>query len=408
MRPYGPEATDFDVDATEHLADPYPFLRVLRAERPVFWSEHLNAWVLTRYADVRAALADPETFSSEGSLVATQLSQEATELLGEHAGLSHFPANIDPPAHTRLRRAVASTFTPRAVEGLRTLIQKEALQLVDDLDEVRHAEFMSAFAQALSVRVTSRFVGIPAEDASMVKQWVEQWFELFRSPATSHRQLELADGFHSYLGYINALIEERRRFPSDDFISQMTSRLADKSLAISRDELVEVIASILLGGNETVATLLGNTMYRLHATPGLWARVVDDVALVPSVIEETLRIDGATLGDYRTTRAPVTIHGLTIPAGERVITYRDSAHHDESVFEEPERFVVTRANTRQHMAFGHGMHHCIGAAFSRVETEEALRVLTTRLPSLRLAQDQETSYRPAILRRSLDRLLLVW
>jgi cytochrome P450 len=177
---------------------------------------------------------------------------------------------------------------------------------------------------------------------------------------------------------------------------------------LSHREVVETISAILLGGNDTVPNGFANAVYRLRRSSGAWEEIVADQSLIPNMIEETLRIDGASLGSFRTTTEDVTLHGVTVPAGSDVLLHADSASHDETVFPEPERFDIRRPNAREHMVFGYGIHHCVGAALGRLELEIALRRTAERLPSLRLADGQHVAYRRSLVGRGLPRLLVEW
>jgi cytochrome P450 len=405
---YAETTEDFDPSLPDHIANPYPFFRRLRREAPVFWSEQLQSWVLTRYDDVRSVLADDASFSSARSLLATTLAPEVREALGSYAELPNFAANNDPPVHTRLRRSVSRAFTPRAVSALQDLFVTESERVLNDFAASGDTDIKESFAHVLPVKVTAALIGIPPEDELVVKGWVENWFQLFRTPTTPERQMELAQDFLGYVGYIRGLLELRRHDPRDDFISQMATIADGAESSITIEELVEVIASLVLGGNETVSSLLTATIHRLLDTDGVWQEIRADRSLIPNAIEEVLRIDGASLGDYRFARSDVEVAGTVLPAGSRVIAYRDAADHDDAVFPEPERFDIHRPNLRMHLAFGHGIHHCVGAALARVETTAAVNVLADRLPSLRLFADQPLRYRHAILNRSLLGLRVQW
>lgn len=408
MTTYHEESTDFDISLADHIANPYPLFRRLRREAPVFWSDHLQSWVLTRYEDVKTALADDRRFSSARSLLATALAPDVLAVLGPYAELPNFAANNDPPIHTRLRRSVTRAFTPRAVARLRDRFVAESNTLISGFVGDGRADIKETFAHVLPVRVTAALIGIPAEDELTVKGWVENWFQLFRTPTTTERQMELALDFLAYVGYIRDLIEARRTDPRDDFVSEMAHVAEGSNERITFEELVEVIASLILGGNETVSSLMTATLRRLLTDRDVWSELATDRSLIPNAVEEVLRIDGASLGDYRFTTAAVEIAGTAIPVGSRVITYRDAANHDESVFPHPETFDIHRPNVRAHLAFGHGIHHCVGAALARVEVCAAVDVLLDRLPSMRLVEDQPLRFRHAILNRSLLSLRVEW
>jgi cytochrome P450 len=403
-------ATDFDVTSDWHVADPYPFLRRLRTEQPVFWSEHLQMWVLTRYEDVRNAYRDHELFSSVGSLtISRTLTPEVRAALGDHESfLDNFAANVDPPKHTRMRKAISRAFTPRAVAKLGDTFRTKVDAVLDAVVPAGRADLVQEIAHLPSARLAAVFIGVPAEDEEQVKHWVTAWFQLFLSPQTPERQLELAEDFLKYLDYVDRLVTDRRARPRDDFATLMAEMIDTGPDGLSHREVVETISALLLGGNDTVPNGVSNAVYRLLREREVWDEIVAEPALIPGMIEESFRIDGASLGSFRKPTRPVTLHGVTIPAGIEVLLHADSAAHDETVFADPERFDIRRPNAREHMVFGYGVHHCVGAAFSRLKMEIAFQQLTTRMPSLRLVPDQQVTYRKSMVGRGIARMLVEW
>lgn len=394
---------DFDVTSDWHVAAPYAFLRRLRAASPVFKSEHLGAYVLTRHADVRAAYGDPQSFSSKGSLtISRSLTRETREKLGEHGSfLSSFVANVDPPDHTRLRRSVSRAFTPRAVAALEQRFRRLNEDLLDRVAPRGHADFVTDLGHEPSIKLTARFIGVPEADEAFVQAHVKDWFQLFLSPQPPERQLELAGSFLDYLDYVDRLVAARAKDPRDDFTSLMTALIGAE---LTHREVVELISTILLGGNDTVPNQLGNTVLRL-LREGVWP--VPD-ALLANASEECMRIDGASLGSFRYAARELTLHGVTIPAGALVLLSTDSAGHDESVFPDPDRFVIDRPNAAEHLVFGYGIHFCVGAALARLQLRTALEVLGRRLPGLRLVPGQDIAYRRSIVGRGLSSLAVEW
>ncbi|MEV4070705.1 cytochrome P450 [Nonomuraea fuscirosea] len=394
---------DFDVTSDWHVAAPYDFLRRLRAGSPVYKSEHLGAYVLTRHADVRAAYGDPASFSSEGSLtISRSLTRETREKLGEHGSfLSSFVANVDPPDHTRLRRSVSRAFTPRAVAALEQRFRRLNEDLLDRVAPRGQADFVTELGHEPSIKLTARFIGVPEADEAFVQAHVKDWFQLFLSPQPPERQLELAGSFLDYLDYVDRLVAARAKDPRDDFTSLMTALIGAE---LTHREVVELISTILLGGNDTVPNQLGNTVLRL-LREGVWPV---PGALLANASEECMRIDGASLGSFRYAARKIDLHGVSIPVGALVLLSTDSAGHDESVFPDPDRFVIDRPNAAEHLVFGYGIHFCVGAALARLQLRTALEVLGHRLPRLRLVPGQAVAYRRSIVGRGLSSLAVEW
>ncbi|WP_238019298.1 cytochrome P450 [Dactylosporangium sp. AC04546] len=402
-------AEDYDVTSDWHVSNPYPFLRRLRQSRPLYYSDNLGAWVLTRYDDVRAALADNERFSSDGILTAAhRLEDDVREMLGsQEAFLGRFVANVDPPTHTRLRGAVARAFTPRAVAKLGDRYRELMHESVDLVVADGRADLVAHFATFAPARLMGIFIGLPREDEPQVHAWVHAWFQLFlarHDPAISRT---LAQSFLEYLAYVDRLITARINEPREDFASLMGRLVDGTPQGLDRLDVVEQISALLLGGNDTVPNGVGSSIYRL-LDGGHWPAVAADARRIPGAVEEALRYDGAATGIFRRAARDIELHGATIPAGAFVFVSQDSAGHDETVFDDPETFDPSRANAGQNMAFGHGIHHCVGAALTRLEMSISIEVLSSRLPSLRIAPDQEVRHRRSVTGRGLERLMVEW
>ncbi|WP_424534866.1 cytochrome P450 [Sphaerisporangium viridialbum] len=396
-------ATDFDVTSDWHVASPYDFLRRLRHERPVFHSEHLDAYVLTRHEDVRAAYGDARRFSSEGSLtISRSLAAETRKVLGDHGSfLSSFVANVDPPTHTRLRRSVSRAFTPRAVTAMEERFRRLNEDILDRVVPQGGGDFVAELGHVPSAKLSARFIGVPEEDEEFVKEHVKDWFMLFLSPQPPDRQIVLARSFLSYLDYVDKLVASRAAAPRDDFTSLMTGLIGTE---LSHREVVELISTILLGGNDTVPNQLGNSVLRLLREDA-WPLAPEQVE---NAVEECMRIDGSSLGSFRYALTDIELHGVTIPEGSLVLLSTDSAAHDETVFPSPETFDLGRENADAHMTFGYGIHFCVGAALARLQLRTALEVLGRRLPGLRLVPGRPIAYRRSLVGRGLPSLLVEW
>jgi cytochrome P450 len=273
--------------------------------------------------------------------------------------------------------------------------------LLDRVGPRGAADFVREIGHEPSIKLTARFIGVPEADEEFVQAHVKDWFQLFLSPQPPGRQRELADSFLAYLDYVDRLVADRARRPRDDFTSLMTSLIGGE---LTHREVVELISTILLGGNDTVPNQLGNAVLRLLREKA-WPV---EPALVPNAVEECMRIDGASLGSFRYAATDVELHGVTIPRGALVLLSTDSAAHDETVFADPERFVIDRPNADAHLVFGYGIHFCVGAALGRLQLRTALDVLGRRLPGLRLAPGAPIAYRRSIVGRGLAALAVEW
>ena len=225
--PYSSEAPDFDTNSELHVANPYGFYRRLRKHHPVFASQHLNAVVLSRMQDVRDGFRDHKRLLSKGSLEgAVRLDPQVVELLTENdATLDNFIANVDPPQHTRLRRAVARPFSVRSMARLEPRVRHETEELLREFVTRGNADLVADLGNVLPARVTARFLGIPLEDTIRVHRWVSDWFNLFFTPLPSHEQCTRALGYIEYVRYMTELLDARRISPEEDFMGDARSRL---------------------------------------------------------------------------------------------------------------------------------------------------------------------------------------
>jgi cytochrome P450 len=262
--------------------------------------------------------------------------------------------------------------------------------------------------EVLPALVTADFLGLPRTDVDRVRRWVSDWFGLFAVALPEAEQRDRAAGYVEYLGYVRGLLEQRAGSPTEDFMSQVLAAQADGSARMATHEIVEMMTSFTLGGNDTTSHAMACLLHRLLITPGAWDIVVADPATRNNAIEEALRIDPPGIAAFRTTLVEVQLSGVTVAAGERLMLLQDSANHDEQVFPDPETFDIGRANAGEHTSFGLGIHHCIGAALARLELRVVLEVLAERLPSMRIAADHRIAYRPSVIGRNLERLRVTW
>jgi cytochrome P450 len=273
--------------------------------------------------------------------------------------------------------------------------------VLDRVISDRGADFAAEIGHVPSAKLSARFIGVPESDEEFVKEHVKDWFQLFLSPQPPERQLVLADSFLEYLDYVDRLVAARAVEPRDDFTSLMTGLIGTE---LSHREVVELISTILLGGNDTVPNQLGNSVLRL-CREDAWPVPPEKIQ---NAVEECMRIDGASLGSFRYARGDIELHGTTIPDGSLVLLSTDSAAHEETLFPDPETFDIGRENADAHLTFGYGVHFCVGAALARLQLRTAFEVLGRRLPELRLAPDQTIGYRTSIVGRGLPHLLVEW
>jgi cytochrome P450 len=385
----------------EFLADPYPTYHRLRAEDPVHRSP-LGFWVLTRYEDVVTVLRDPR-FAKEAMMAVVAV---RFGIAPGTIGLSML--DRDPPAHTRLRSLVSKAFTPRVVERLRPHIQQIVDGLLARVEGQGSMDLIEEFAYPIPVIVICELLGVPVEDHEQFKTWsldIARGLDAIMLPVDSEVARRSGTARQALLGYFRGLIAERRVSPRDDLLSGLIAA-EEAGDRLSEDELLATCILLLVAGHETTVNLIGNGTLALLRHPGELRRLRENPALIASAVEELLRYDGPV---QRTARMPsddVQVGGRTIARGEMVMPFIGAADRDPAQFPDPDRLDITRSDNR-HVAFGMGIHFCLGAPLARVEGQIAINTLVQRLPGLALATEKP-EYRQSLTLRGLTALHLAF
>lgn len=371
----------FDPTDPAFVADPYPEYARLRREAPVWWDAKHGFWLVSRHADVDAALRDRRLgrvfvpFEPRDELA-------PWNLVNEHSMLE-----LEPPEHTRLRRLVAAAFTRGRVERLRPRVAELTDGLLDDLGGAGEADLLPVLAEPLPVEVIAELLGVPRADRHRLRPWsnaIVGLYELEPPPGATERAVEAAREFDAYL---RDLVAARRREEGDDLLSALAVQ-AGEGDRLTSDELVATAVLLLNAGHEASVNVIGNGVLALLRNPGELARLRADPALVPTAIEELIRYDTPLSLFTRTAFADVEVAGTTVRAGERAALLLGSANRDGAAFAEPDRLDVGR-DPNPHVGFGAGIHYCLGAPLARVELQVALERLLARFPALELVEEPE-------------------
>jgi len=399
----------FNPLASPHLENPYPLYARARREAPIFFSPFFATWVVTRYEDVRAILHDPKRFSSS-YLFRTPVDPppEVLDVLATLPPEVGVLVNEDPPSHRRTRALVGKAFLPKQVARMEARIYAIAHDLIDHMHEVGCADLVRQYTYPLPMRVLLEFLGLPVEDADFIKQWCNDHMLLSVPGIGAAQQLRSAQTEAAFSHYTEALIAARQHQPQTDVLSVLIHAHVEGERPLDRVELNVLVQQLLFAGHETTTNLLSNTCYALLRDPAQWQALRHDLTLIPHVVEEGLRYDAPVQGMFRTTTEAVEMHGVTLPAGARVFVVFGAANRDERIFAHPDRFDPWRSNADRHLAFGHGIHHCLGAPFVRLEARIALEVLVQRLPDMHLVPVQTITYLPNLLNRALQHLQVHW
>ena len=396
---------EFQPFISPQLEDPYSFFKRAREEEPLFFSPLLNAYVLTRYDDIISVLKDPNKFSSKDNLQPIgEYTPETIQVFRKGFPMVRDLLNSDGEHHKRLRAPFLKIFVPEKLQAMEDSIRSIANRLVDEFINDGEVDIIEEFAYPLPLEVILTMYGVPLEMMENIKNWGHQTTALFSSHLTPEEQLECAQGFVEMQHAIAGLIEDRRKNPQNDLVSN----LQDSDLSLN--EMVVILCGLVVAGHKTTSHLIGNGLKLLLERPELWQKLGNDPSLIPHAIEEVLRYEGPIPAMIRTTTQEVELAGVKLPENTRIFLMYGSGNHDENEFKNAADFELERYKqpTSKHLAFGHGAHHCIGSNLARREGRIAFEVLSRRLPNLRLSPNQKLENIPALLSRGFKRLDLEW
>ena len=369
--------------------DPYALYARGRSEFPAFQHEGLPIALTSifRYAEIQAMLRDHELFSNDFAET-FELSPEIAEF-----GNPGPPSMIatDPPVHTRLRGLVNKAFTPRIVRQLEPRLRSVAHELLDAALETGEVDLVQSLTYPLPVVAIAEIIGVPAEDREQFKVWSDEAVRtlgagFFAPPDVEVMRAQLAVR-EEMTAYFGALAEERRRAPKDDLLSGLV-QVEHEGSRLTEDEMIAMLILLLVAGNETTTTLIGNAVLTLLEHPSELARLRKDPALMPRAVDEVLRFSSPVQFDPRRATRETEIAGVKIGKNELVLAWLGSANRDETVFEDPARFDIGREKN-PHVAFGFGTHHCLGHNLARLEASVALEVLLERTAGFERSDDAE-------------------
>ena len=395
------DPADWDPRDPAFRHDPMPWYEALRTKAPVYGHEDIGI-VLSRYADIDGVLRDRRFGVATPSPWREVLAAGAPPsmyLLSEHSLLF-----IDPPAHTRVRGLVAQAFTPRRIEELRPRIEATIRGILDDLEERPGFDVLEEIAWPVPILAVTDLLDVPATDQRLLREWTDAITAVDELPLELDLLPAAGVAADAFLAYAGDLVDERRRNPGDDLISALLVA-EDDGDQLTRDELLAMIVLILLAGHDTTAGLISTALWLLLAHPDQAAEVRNDPSVVPNAIEEVLRYLGplqVASGGGRWPSEPVTIDGTVIEPGTPVRLLLGSANRDPRQYDDPDRFDIHRSPIR-HLAFGRGLHVCLGSALGRLEAQVVVPAVLRRFPGLALVDDQP-SWRPSFVVRQLATL----
>jgi len=403
-----------DMFSAEVIADPYPYYDRLREEDPVHWNEKYQVWVITRHDDLTWLTRHHELFSSavfrnDPKPPYPDINESDLGLYDEFVRMYQADQFIqyDRPEHLEMRKAIHGYFTPKSMEEWRPFVQKAINELLDQIQDQGHMDLMRDFATPLPVMVIAEMMGVPPEGRAYIRELAEKLLYIGRGEPD--RMKPLSEGMKGMEEYVSPLVDERLVNPGTDFISVLAN--GERDGIFNRHQVLVNTSLLLLAGHETTINLLCNGTLAFIQHPDQWDLLKADQGntlppLINRATEECLRYDAPVKSIQRIASEDVEMRGKTIRKEDRIRWFMSPANRDPDKFDSPETFDITRW-PNPHVAFGSGIHHCLGAGLARLEGQEAFKALVERFPRFRLDTDQ-LEYQPSITFRSLKSLPVAW
>jgi cytochrome P450 len=398
-----------DMFTPDVIADPYAYYGRLREEDPIHWNELYELWVVTPYDDVVWMTRHNELFSSAVFRNDPRPAYPAIDEsdLGLYEYVRNYQADQfiqhDRPEHLEMRKIVHSYFTPRSMEAWRPFVKNAIKDLLDEAEARGHMDVMRDLATPLPVLVIAQMMGVPPEERYYVRELAEKLLNIARGE--QDRMRPLTEGMRGMIEYVSPLVDERMVNPGDDYISVLAQ--GEKRGVFTRHQVLVNTSLLLLAGHETTINLLCNGALAFLQHPEQWELFKRDPArLAEPATEECLRYDAPVKSIQRIAAQDVELRGKVLRKDDRIRWFISSANRDPKKFAQPDTFDITR-DPNQHVAFGSGVHHCLGATLARLEGQEAFKALAERFPSLRMETDT-LEYVPSITFRSLKNLPVTW
>ena len=385
----------FDPSNEKFRHNPYPYFRPLHAVPPPLFKSFIPVAVIARYHDVTATLRDHQRFSS---VPIRRMSLPTTEIFGSAPNV----VSSDPPIHTRLRRVVSADFTPRRIREMEPRIREIAEGLAGRIAEKGEFDLMTDLAIPLPVMSIAAMLGISMERHETFKRWSEGLMALTSLAPGAPMPDAVRQDLVEMRTYFAEEIEKRRRGSATDLISSLVAAHEDFG-TLSAGELMQFLILLLMAGNETTTNMIGNGMLALMRHPDQALLLRREPSLLPRAIEEMLRYDGPVLSIFRTATEDTEIGGTAIAKGTGIFILLGAANHDPAQFRDPDNFDLLR-EPNDHLAFGDGIHFCLGAPLARLEVAVAFDTMLTRFPRLRLPENTKLDYKHSFFFRGLNAL----
>jgi cytochrome P450 len=409
------DISNFNPFDPETLQCPFPHYAKMREEQPVLKVEGLGIHMVTRHDLVMQVLRDPQTYSSvfggTGMPLASEVRKRFEEVFAEGYPRVSTMLTADQPEHTRYRRLVSRAFHPKVIAEMEPVIRSITVRLIDSWIERGRIEFVKDFAVPLPVEVIARALNVPDSRLADFKRWSDDSIAGIGTNISVDERIRAERGVNEFQHYFAEQLEDRRLDPRDDILTNLlNARIEDDDADVDDKrpldvpEMLSIIQQLLVAGNETTTKMLTEMIRLLVENPSEWEKLRKEPARVEKIVEETLRLSTPTQGMWRIVTSDTELGGVALRKGDRIVIVFSSANRDEALYSDPDSFDPDRENLRDHLAFGKGIHFCLGANLSRLEGKVALEELSRRLETISLPDSNTFEYYPSFMLRGLTKL----
>lgn len=409
--PFGHTAKGFDPFNAEFIKDPWPVLAKLQEEEPVFYSEELGFWIVTKFADVRKCFLDNKSFSAELTLDPIKPLNQKTIESFMASGFTPGPVlvNEQNPTHKARRSRLMRQFEPKKLQELEPFVRKTVNDYIDRFVKTGSADLMRDFIYDIPALVVFHLLGMPGEELKKVKAWGEDTALFSWGRPSEDEQTAMADALGQYWDYCVKFVEYKKSNLGDDFISDaIRGQQEDGEELWSDTYITRLMLNFIFAGHETTTNASGNAVMNLLKDRRLWEELVADPTKIPTAVNELLRIGSSIVAWRRRALVDVELSGVTIPAGANIIIYNGAANRDPEVFDNPQEIDLSRQNATKLLSFGYGPHLCLGQPVAKLEMRVMLEELTRRLPHIELTEQEFTFSPPNTNARGPDHVFAHW
>ena len=416
IKPIDEKLENLNIFDPELMKCPHAFYKKLRDESPVYQDPTTGIFQVSKHELICEAARNAKVFSNDfGALQkdggSDSYPQEAAEIMAKDGYPSvNTMLTADPPRHTKYRGLVDKAFAPKRVADMVPAIEEKTNYIIDQFFDDGKCEVASQIAQPLPIRVIAEALGASSDDYNNFKIWSQAFTDQLSGTSTPDEHIEIAKKLVQFQQYFADRLSEKAKNPSDDILSDLATLDFEDENDVSRKletaEQLSIIQQLLVAGNATTAHSITEAIKLLIENPDQMELVVNDHSLIPNMIEESLRLLTPTNNMWRIATEDTELGGVAIPAGSALLLRYGSGNRDEELFENPDKFDVTRNNARRHVAFGQGIHVCLGMNLSRKEMYTAFPIILSRLKNMRFADGNKFNYSPNVLLRGLDNLYI--